>query len=786
MKQDVLCIAVAAFLHDIGKFIQRIAHDMGESLPEDFPKENYQPQYKDGYSHAHASYTAFFIKNQLKNIPEISNLEELVNLSAKHHMEDSKSNNLELYIKAADRISAGMDRETFKESGVQEISITDYRKTRLMSIFDEVKRETKDYFDRRFQYDLAPFDANSIFPVPKTEQTSDYSTIREGFFAELNAITEKTLQKWFLAFDEINKKWTTFIPSASVKDVIPDISLYDHAKTTSALAQSLFIYHTNQANNITKKGIMDNKSEKKFLYFKAKFNGIQNFIFSVGAETNKKAAKILRGRSFYISLIMKRTAELLCEEIGVAHTAIIMNAAGAITAIFPNTPETIQKIDKVYQIINTWLIQKFYGETSISFSYTPASGHDFTEGLKELIDQTGKDLEKAKFRKIPLNKLGVVSQYFEKDEKPCVYCGKRPATEGDTICPVCNDLIAIGQNILSKKPYQLKSKIFDIYDTVNEYDYDTLYVPKNADNTIKNFDELIRENKEIGIEALGVLKADIDNLGELFDEVSKVRRNTSSIEDNEVLEILKGGSISRLVTFSRMIDSFWTIWLPEELAKNPLFHNIYTVFSGGDDLFLIGKWDKIIDFAFFLKEKFDKYTCMNPAVTLSMGVAILKPGEPISKFYELSEYALSCSKDYSKGQEKVEKNALTLFGETISWEQKEELMACYQDIEQLIAENRINSSALSKLMGFIDMAKKADNITKKLEKERKVSEMELANLKWKSLLTYFISRNNSFKKDETKEERILHFVRKIEDKNQRSILKTMLWKNIYENRTRRN
>ena len=37
----------------------------------------------------------------------------------------------------------------------------------------------------------------------------------------------------------------------------------------------------------------------------------------------------------------------------------------------------------------------------------------------------------------------------------------------------------------------------------------------------------------------------------------------------------------------------------KELKNSEEFKDIYTVFAGGDDLFLIGPWNKIVDFAFF-------------------------------------------------------------------------------------------------------------------------------------------------------------------------------------------
>lgn len=295
-----------------------------------------------------------------------------------------------------------------------------------------------------------------------------------------------------------------FYSIGNSKKTIPDISLYDHAKTTSAIAQALYVYHKDK-NNFIKESIKSNDIDKKFLYFKAKFNGIQNFIFSQGAQTNKKAAKLLRGRSFYISLIMKRFCELLCDELGLAHTAIIMNAAGSITAILPNTENTKDKLNTIKEKVNNWLIEKFYGEVSISFAYVEITGNDLVNNLKNVTGFIASKLEIVKFHKISVNKLGAIKEYFKEDETTCKYCGKRPAKKSenieDVMCDVCNDLINIGEHLINRKKLDLEVSIFNVYKTIYEQDYDNLYVPtKFNDNNIKmtkDFDDIVgNDDKE--------------------------------------------------------------------------------------------------------------------------------------------------------------------------------------------------------------------------------------------------------------------------------------------------
>ena len=102
-----------------------------------------------------------------------------------------------------------------------------------------------------------------------------------------------------------------------------------------------------------------------------------------------------------------------------------------------------------------------------------------------------------------------------------------------------------------------------------------------------------------GIQALGVLKADVDQLGMLM---------AAGIPPGMF-------SISRLAALSRQLDFFFCVYLPHLLKTDSRFQDIYTVFAGGDDLFLIGPWNRIIDLSLHLRKAFAWYVCANPRST---------------------------------------------------------------------------------------------------------------------------------------------------------------------------
>ena len=74
------------------------------------------------------------------------------------------------------------------------------------------------------------------------------------------------------------------------------------------------------------------------------------------------------------------------------------------------------------------------------------------------------------------------------------------------------------------------------------------------------------------------------------------------------------------------------------------YEEMYTVFSGGDDFFLIGPWNKTIKFVREVRKQFSSFCASNPDLTFSAGVILCKPHEPISFCANAVENTLRDSK----------------------------------------------------------------------------------------------------------------------------------------------
>lgn len=131
IDDTVYKIAIAAYLHDIGKFAERADMPL-DRKSIDINQSLFQPQYHGKYTHKHALYTAGFIEKYQQYIPDALQTmtgrddESMLMLAARHH---NPSSPLDWIITIADRVSSGFDRDKFEDPDAKEIEISEYRKT---------------------------------------------------------------------------------------------------------------------------------------------------------------------------------------------------------------------------------------------------------------------------------------------------------------------------------------------------------------------------------------------------------------------------------------------------------------------------------------------------------------------------------------------------------------------------------------------------------------------------------------------------------------------------------
>ncbi|MBF0487859.1 MAG: type III-A CRISPR-associated protein Cas10/Csm1 [Nitrospirae bacterium] len=755
-NQTLYKVTLAALLHDIGKFPEFIDH-IEPLLPNVFTKDNWGLE------------------------------DTFINLVAGHHKPETP---LQWIIAIADRISSGFERNDFEDYN-KEIAVNDYKKTMMLTIFEKVSYKAclQSPDDHKYRYKLSHVSPTNIFPVETLNKegatsSEEYKDLLLEFIDSLDKIRHKdNIPLWLEHFDSLFMIYTSNIPVSTVGKAITVTSLYDHSRTTAAIASALYKYHQERDRLIAEEIKCFN--ETKFIMIVGNFYGIQEFIFAESNSTGKASAKLLRGRSFTISLIVELAADMLCRELGLSITSIVFNAAGKFTVLAPNTEKAKKKSEGVETDINNWLIKHFYGQCSIGFSYVEASPNDLiSKHYKQLKQKLLAGIERKKYSKINMDTHGgTISDYLDTfvdtlDDTLCPYCGKRPSMNIAKVgcknsCSICSDHIFIGENLVKNdriaitsvdadlKGQKLMEPIFDRYQLVfptgdlneisqngtlikywnigtsEEGKIETMITAKfingyapltNKDEkSVMTFQEIASkalnhtdhtDGKTRGVEALGILKMDVDNLGNIMSEgISENLQN-----------------ISLDASLSRQLNDFFTVFLPWKLKTDNNIKAIYTVFAGGDDLFLIGPWNTIIDAARLIRKSFREYVCHNVNITISAGIVINKPNEPVRILAKHSEEALSASKHAGRDR-------ITLFGETVTWERFDELEEVKKKLNGWIDDKTINNAMIFRFNEITDMAKREKELKSILKNNGGVNIDEMECLKWRAMLKYTIARN---------------------------------------------
>jgi CRISPR-associated protein Csm1 len=439
---DASCrIAFAALLHDLGKFAERAAPDVARERL-DAHITNYA-KWNDGkgyHSHRHAAYTALFMEKIEGRAPDLvrGNMapfasrqdgegsditDSLVNAAAMHHRPETL---LQWIIATADRLASGFEREEFERYNDAEDKTDTGRnhyQARQLTLFEQVRiaqaHAAVTPTNLKYRYPLKPLTPENLFPVKRTgyepEQNApaqeEYRALWEAFLHALGDIPSSHRKQWPLWLDHFDTLWQSFthaIPSATAFGAKPDVSLYDHGKTTAAFAVALWRWHIAQDGLTNEEAIRQHKdrldwSEEKFLLVQGDFFGIQDFIFAEGAETNKHAARLLRGRSFQVSIFTELAALKVLDVCELPSTSQIVNAAGKFLIVAPNTPEICRKLAAARRELDEWFLREIFGLAGLGLVEKTASCNDFSaKQFDSLIKALFGGLERAKMGRFDL------------------------------------------------------------------------------------------------------------------------------------------------------------------------------------------------------------------------------------------------------------------------------------------------------------------------------------------------------------------------------------------------
>ena len=675
MLQDIERLQLAALLHDIGKFRQRRTTG---------PTRSHQ---KQGWEFVTEDFGGFFY-------PCGADLSDAI----LNHHERRQTKEIEKQVTLADWLSA---KEREGEQREQE----DPSHAALVSIMSRLKIPDKPQ-PTELRYDLNPLDIRreTIFPTEDgAADPNKYKELWEQFTRELRRLAG---ERGYQAADyqtlvALLHKYTARMPSATpweggVERTIPDVSLYDHLRTTAAIAACVHREVTPDDLN----GYLHRFAEQPLCtLLKGDISGVQNFLYRIQSEG---ASRELRGRSFYLQLLTETIALWILRRFDLPITNLLLASGGHFYLLLPYR-EVRQEIDTLRAEIAEKLWGTHREELSVVLAGIRVTAKNFDDfsGRWKIVSEEIEQRKRTKWRELSKERMFDLffaprseRETFTPEGKPEADLYKLQELGGDQLRaakylvtfeipeqpipdkPDWREIIrGFGSEVyLVDKPenkpsspsdatrgivHRLNSTDFLSDETLGNFRWDNLpvsydfrllpqVIPRRPkDDGVADFDQLADASE--GVKWLGVLRMDVDNLGGVFKD---------GLGDS--------ATISRMSTLSESVRLFFEGYLSQRCRDYNSCHTpeiLELIYAGGDDLFLVGGWSALPQIAHQIRDEFRAFVG-GDHVTLSGGIAIEHKKYPL---YQLAEDAGDALDNGAK-RLRTEKDVLSFLQKAMGWE----------------------------------------------------------------------------------------------------------------------
>ena len=767
-------VILAALLHDLGKFAQRAAVPLGDDFRL-FDRSIY------GEHGAHARHSAQFVAQELA--PHFRAC--LGPILCHHNPGHDPHDKLVRIVAAADRFAAA---ERLPEGPTAAAVLQPLANLLATVRFEQAAPQPQGghfYLNRLDPGDAAAFFPSSTAPDPRSQERA-YARLWAEFVAAHRQLDQSDFAKYLAGLYSLLMQYTWCIPSAAYASV-PDISLFDHARTAAAIAGALHTYLQEAATAGRSLDPLRLGEEQCFLLVAGDLSGIQEYLYGIASVGVGGVARRLRARSLYLQLVAEVAAQQILADAGLPFLNALMASGGRFYLLLPNHEQGRRAVADAQRRIDSWLLQHLGGELALNLAAVPFAGHGFEAGEQgtgfgSVLRAVNDALARRKQNRLreALQKDGrwddgaFLRQGFGGAEA-CAVCGKQPATAAEGVCPFCQLDAAVGRELPRAAYLALYDKerpgafrvlghaveaagraeqvVGEPYLVLALRGYDVRqtgrapllarpicnHVPVWSEADLAARPPAAGEEAWLGAPVtfadlaqrangralLGFLKADVDRLGEAFVFGLKPNRDTSS----------------RLAQLSRMLDLFFSGYLPSLLRAR--FPDCYSVYAGGDDLLLVGPWDQVVELATALSEDFARLV-QNPQLHLSAGIFLPKHQLPIASAARAADEALEAAKDAGRDR-------LCLLGHTLTWQQWQTVRAHWRG---LAAEAReVASAFLYRLLAYARMWRRYaewerhnreldDAAWAKLaEHEKERHRAGALGLRFQPLLAYDLARN---------------------------------------------
>lgn len=476
-----------------------------------------------------------------------------------------------------------------------------------------------------------------------------------------------------------------------------DVALFDQVKATAAVAVAL----------------VENPAADQMCLVAGDLSGIQDFIYTISSDG---ALKSLRARSFTLELVTEEIVQQLLSRLRLPRSNVIYAGGGNLYLLAPSGEGVAGTVETLRNEFNHWLLGEFQSKVFLSLT-----SHEFPK--EDIGRQTFTDHWDAAIKKLAIQKSKKFDNQLsdllavKPAHEPCKVCHRddcehlKPLGSGGVeACPTCNQMFHLGGQLfkvgalvrsptktisgaLGKVEIQVGDKkvfyhLFEGAKTIprepeaiyliNNWDLDLYKFPYFENPTpllLGNYGQEsdteqgfltaqeMAEDKAKGIKRVGYLRMDVDKLGRIFAQ-----------------GLGKNYSLPRLSGLSRQMSYFFKVYLNslakfrerdflahqghqnfQSLTRNPR-QDLLFIYAGGDDLFVSGAWDQIVEFAFDVYQSFRAFTGWHPDISLSAGISLSGPKYPLYQSANDSGDAESAAKGNGR-------DSLGLFDQVFKWQE---------------------------------------------------------------------------------------------------------------------
>lgn len=645
-------VKLAGLLHDIGKFYQKAGGSKTVA------------GVKLGGHHALVS--ASFVEHYRSTFEKLGlNVDAVKEMVQHHHTNGHGDTGVTVgeakdefrpicnIVNYADNISSSerLEATDFKNGGY-------YATVPLTSIFNAWAP------GKKYNYSVGLFNKNHDKASTShiSNDTKTNQSYIEAFADELSLIKEDTFDAYFNKLNELLKKYLWCIPSDS-QQRLPDVSLYDHLKTTSALAT--IIYDEAVNNPEYKNGL---RSDKKDIGWEFRFNSAESIdsfsLIRVGIKNPEKFIVTNHDNSVSSLEFIEKNKRFVANCLRSIENDIL-NAGAPLGSV--NT--VIKATYSRYILVNSHNIPAI---VSILNKHNAKFG--IQTGMEIYFEMSAVNIPKEEMGTQNIHKyIRELDAIFEKSG----FCKINLGTKYYGISGIITD----GHSWLDSNSVFSDAEAYKMPD-----------IPEKVQNNIKEF------IKNTSDKSLCIVRLNIDNLDEAMDKLFKISDKTletftKEYQRKQMIDEVTGNTettpdvnsdtyeyatISRVATATRMINDAMSLKQPNSVVVTNSKSHTEFITSVSD----------IFDTVKSFKSRIERMTL--GGLTFTAHIVSFKASDEL-------EYVYNRLVDDCVLHE-CDTNAVFYNGKCMSWNDIDEVNRLMESVESSLA---LNKSNIYKLREFI-------------------------------------------------------------------------------------